>query len=252
MQGQLVGLVLRSPHPHARIKSIDVSAAAKLPGVKAIVTRDDFKDQPSEFIPAGEMMINYRDVVRNVMAREKALYEGHPIAAVAATSASIAKQALQADQGRLRGSAARHRRGRGHAAGRAAAARGHDHRRRGAGADGPVQCGQARRVPAGRRRCRVRPGGCRSSSARLRRSPCTRATSSRTPAWRASRKTARRMCGCRRKATGSCVRIARGCSAGTSARFASRQRRSAAASAARRSFIWSPSRSRSPRRRAGR
>ena len=95
MQGQLVGQVLRSPHPHARIKAIDVSAAARLPGVKAIVTRDDFKDQPSEFIPAGEMMINYRDVVRSVMAREKALYEGHPIAAVAATSASIAKQALK-------------------------------------------------------------------------------------------------------------------------------------------------------------
>ena len=95
MQGQLVGLVLRSPHPHARIRSIDVSAAAKLPGVKALVTRDDFKDQPSEFIPAGEMMINYRDVVRNVMAREKALYEGHPVAAVAATSAAVAKQALK-------------------------------------------------------------------------------------------------------------------------------------------------------------
>ena len=95
MPGQLVGRVLRSPHPHARIKSIDVSAAAKLPGVKATVTRDDFKDQPSEFIPAGEMMINYRDVVRTVMAREKVLFEGHPVAAVAATSASVAKQALK-------------------------------------------------------------------------------------------------------------------------------------------------------------
>ncbi len=95
MPGQLVGRVLRSPHPHARISGIDASAAARLPGVKAIVTRDDFKDQPSEFIPAGEMMINYRDVVRNVMAREKALYEGHPVAAVAATSAGIAKQALK-------------------------------------------------------------------------------------------------------------------------------------------------------------
>src|SRR5918997_3048934 len=95
MQGQLVGRVLRSPHPHARIRSIDVSAAAALPGVKAIATSDDFKDQPSEFIPAGEMMINYRDVVRNVMAREKVLYEGHPIAAVAATSNAVAKQALK-------------------------------------------------------------------------------------------------------------------------------------------------------------
>jgi CO/xanthine dehydrogenase Mo-binding subunit len=95
LPGQLVGRVLRSPHPHARILSIDTSRAEALPGVKAVVTRDDFPDQPSEFIPAGEMMMNYRDVVRNVMAREKALYEGHPVAAVAATSAAVARRALK-------------------------------------------------------------------------------------------------------------------------------------------------------------
>src|SRR5262245_19185620 len=93
--GMLVGRILRSPHAHARIVSIDVSKAAALPGVKAIVTRDDFADQPSEFVPAGEMLMNYKDVVRNVMAREKALYEGHAVAAVAATSAVIAKRALR-------------------------------------------------------------------------------------------------------------------------------------------------------------
>jgi CO/xanthine dehydrogenase Mo-binding subunit len=95
MQGQLVGRILRSPHPHARVKKIDVSAAAKLEGVKAVVTCADFKEQSSEFIPAGEMMINYKDLVRNIMAREKVLYEGHAVAAVAATSASIAKAALK-------------------------------------------------------------------------------------------------------------------------------------------------------------
>src|SRR5499425_3407492 len=95
LPGQLIGRVLRSPHPHARIVSIDTSKAEALPGVKAVVTRDDFPDQPSEFIPAGEMMMNYRDVVRNVMAREKVLYEGHAVAAVAASSAAIAKQALK-------------------------------------------------------------------------------------------------------------------------------------------------------------
>ncbi len=95
LPGQLIGRVLRSPHPHARILSIDTSKAEALPGVKAVVTRDDFGDQPSEFIPAGEMMMNYRDVVRNVMAREKALYEGHPVAAVAATSVAIARRALK-------------------------------------------------------------------------------------------------------------------------------------------------------------
>src|SRR5512147_785317 len=95
LPGQLTGRVLRSPHPHARIIRIDTSKAEALPGVKAVITRDDFADQTSEFIPAGEMMMNYKDVVRNVMAREKALYEGHPVAAVAATSAAIARRALK-------------------------------------------------------------------------------------------------------------------------------------------------------------
>src|SRR5262245_42894151 len=95
LPGQLIGRVLRSPHPHARIVSIDTSKAEVLPGVKAIITRADFPDQPSEFIPAGEMMMNYKDVVRNVMAREKALYEGHPVAAVAASSAAVARRALK-------------------------------------------------------------------------------------------------------------------------------------------------------------
>ena len=109
LPGMLFGKVLRSPHPHARIRGIDVSKAAALQGVKAIVTSADFDDMPSEFVPAGEMLINYRDVVRNVMAREKALYEGHAVAAVAATSNSIAREALRPDRGRLRDLAPRDR-----------------------------------------------------------------------------------------------------------------------------------------------
>ncbi len=95
LAGQLIGRVLRSPHPHARIVSIDTSKAEALPGVKAVITRDDFADQSSEFVPAGEMMMNYKDVVRNVIAREKALYEGHAVAAVAATTAAVARHALK-------------------------------------------------------------------------------------------------------------------------------------------------------------
>ena len=94
LPGMLHGQVLRSPHAHAWIKFIDTSKARALPGVKAIVTRDDFADQPSEIVPAGELVVNYRDVVRNIMAREKVLYDGHAVAAVAATSASIARKAL--------------------------------------------------------------------------------------------------------------------------------------------------------------
>src|SRR5919112_666215 len=76
-------------------RSIDTSRAEALPGVKAVITRDDFQDLPSEFVPAGEMLVNYRDMVRNVMAREKVLYEGHPVAAGAAISAKIANEALK-------------------------------------------------------------------------------------------------------------------------------------------------------------
>ncbi len=94
LPNMLMGAVLRSPHAHAVIKSIDTSKAEALPGVKAVVTREDFQDMPSEMVPAGEMMVNYRDMVRNVMAREKALYDGHAVAAVAATSTSIAKRTL--------------------------------------------------------------------------------------------------------------------------------------------------------------
>jgi len=84
--GMLVGKILRSPHPHARIRSINTAKAAKLPGVKAIVTRDDF--------PATDDA-SLKDVLYNVMAREKALYDGHAVAAVAATSASVARKALK-------------------------------------------------------------------------------------------------------------------------------------------------------------
>src|SRR5262245_32632744 len=90
----LIGKVLRSPHAHARIKSIDTSKAQALAGVKAVITCADFPDLPSEFIPAGEMMINFRDMTRNIIAREKALYEGHAVAAVAAINDTVAAEAL--------------------------------------------------------------------------------------------------------------------------------------------------------------
>ena len=95
LPGQLIGKVLRSPHAHARILSIDTSKAEALAGVKSVVTRDDFADMPILHAAAGEIMINFRDVTRTMMAREKVLFDGHPLAAVAATSESIAKKALK-------------------------------------------------------------------------------------------------------------------------------------------------------------
>jgi CO/xanthine dehydrogenase Mo-binding subunit len=94
MPGMLWGKVKRSPHAHARIVSIDASKALKLQGVRSVVTADDFPDIPSEEAFVGEGPMNFRDLSRNCMARGKALYEGHAVAAVAATSQAIADQAL--------------------------------------------------------------------------------------------------------------------------------------------------------------
>ena len=88
MRPACFGRILRSPHAHARIKSIDTSKAEKLAGVKAVVTRADFPDHTN-----GDAALY--DVLYNIMAREKALYEGHAVAAVAAVSASVARQALK-------------------------------------------------------------------------------------------------------------------------------------------------------------
>ena len=85
--GMLVGRVLRSPHAHARIKSIDTSAAEALAGVHAVVTSADFDPIEDDDFTA--------DILDNCMASNKALYDGHAVAAVAAASGAVAKQALK-------------------------------------------------------------------------------------------------------------------------------------------------------------
>jgi CO/xanthine dehydrogenase Mo-binding subunit len=94
LAGTLTGRVLRSPHAHARIVSIDASKALALPGVKAVVTSADFPEITSEEAAAGDGAVNFRHMAHNCMARDKALYEGHAVAAVAATSAAVADEAL--------------------------------------------------------------------------------------------------------------------------------------------------------------
>ncbi|WP_170751548.1 xanthine dehydrogenase family protein molybdopterin-binding subunit [Ruegeria lacuscaerulensis] len=89
--GMLHGAILRSPHAHARIVKIDTSKAEALKDVKAVVTRADFADVPFKPGLAGE----FWNVLENVMAGEKALYDGHAVAAVAATSALAARDALK-------------------------------------------------------------------------------------------------------------------------------------------------------------
>ncbi len=84
--GMLVGRILRSPHAHAAILSIDTSAAEALAGVKAVITAQDFAVQDDSAL---------RDVQENCMARGKVLYDGHAVAAVAALTPAIAKAALK-------------------------------------------------------------------------------------------------------------------------------------------------------------
>ena len=94
MAGMLVGKIKRSPHAHARIVSIDTSKALALAGVKAVITSADIPDIPSEEALVGEGPTNFRDMSLNCMARGKVLYEGHALAAVAATSSAIADAAI--------------------------------------------------------------------------------------------------------------------------------------------------------------
>ena len=93
--GMLHGAVLRSPHAHARIRSIDVSEALALAGVKAIITSADLPELDDNQVEGGEGNATYRDLSRNILARDKVLYEGHAVAAVAATTLRVAEQAAQ-------------------------------------------------------------------------------------------------------------------------------------------------------------
>ncbi|HAD24904.1 MAG TPA: oxidoreductase [Alphaproteobacteria bacterium] len=94
LPGMLTGKILRSPHPHAKIVSINTDKAAALPGVKAIVTGADMPEMPSEMAQAGEGAVNFRYLSNNIMAHDKVLYDGHPVAAVAAISDAVANEAL--------------------------------------------------------------------------------------------------------------------------------------------------------------
>ena len=95
LPAMLHGKLLRSPHAHARIRSIDCRRALDLPGVKAVVTAADMPEVSAEFTDQAEgAMVNYGFYSRNVIAREKALYKGHVVAAVAATDPGTAEQAL--------------------------------------------------------------------------------------------------------------------------------------------------------------
>ena len=90
LPGMLHGKVLRSPHAHARVKSIDTSKAEAHPEVRAVVTGNDL----AQGEPIGREVMVLQVIVENMLARDKVLYTGHPVAAVAATSTHDAEEAL--------------------------------------------------------------------------------------------------------------------------------------------------------------
>ncbi len=94
LTGLLHAKVLRSPHPHARIRSIDTGKAEALPGVKAVITA---KDLPFAALSREELGGDYNRLKfasDHMLASDKVLYKGHPVAAVAAVNAHVAESAL--------------------------------------------------------------------------------------------------------------------------------------------------------------
>ena len=90
----LYGKVLRSPHAHAKIISLDVSQALEYPGVKDIITGSDLPIVEERIAEFGEIPENMRFLSDNVLASEKVFYKGQPIAVVAATDIHTAEEAV--------------------------------------------------------------------------------------------------------------------------------------------------------------
>jgi CO/xanthine dehydrogenase Mo-binding subunit len=95
LPGLAYGRILRSPHAHARIRSIDTRAAESLPGVLAVATAADLDPHEDKMAELGEGSVNLKYLTENVLARDRALYKGHAVAAVAATSPQVAEEALR-------------------------------------------------------------------------------------------------------------------------------------------------------------
>ena len=95
MPGLLHGKILRSPHAHAKIRSIDAAKALALPGVKAVVTAADLPVLSGRPVDVAEgSPLNPRFLSNNVLASGKVLYQGHAVAGVAADSVHTAERAL--------------------------------------------------------------------------------------------------------------------------------------------------------------
>ena len=89
------GRYVRSPHAHARIKSIDTTEALQTPGVLAVVTGKDFPNLKDKIANLGEGSVNLAHLSGNCLAHDKVLYRGHAVAAVAAVNVHVAEEAAK-------------------------------------------------------------------------------------------------------------------------------------------------------------
>lgn len=95
LPGMLYGKMLRSPHAHARIVSVDISEALSHPKVKAVVTSQDLPSLPDKNDEIGEdLYANAKYVSDRILASDKVLFKGHPIAAIAASNIHDAEELL--------------------------------------------------------------------------------------------------------------------------------------------------------------
>ncbi len=108
----LQAMILRSPHAHAKINSVDPSEALKNPNVMAVITPDDVKRLTKPFKPGRYAAGLKRPIDEYAGAVEKVRYVGEPIGAVAARDRGTAEDALESDSSRLRTAARRRRRAR--------------------------------------------------------------------------------------------------------------------------------------------
>lgn len=95
LSGMLQGYILRSPYAHAKIVSIDTSAAENYPGVHAVLLGTELPDPEDRIANLGEGSVNLRHLGTNCLARDKVLYQGHAVAAVAAENIHIAEEAAK-------------------------------------------------------------------------------------------------------------------------------------------------------------
>ncbi len=83
-EGMLWGATVRSPHPHARIRSIDIGAAARSPGVRAVLVAGDVPGKKTHGLDVAD---------QPVLAWQEVCYAGEPVAVIAADELELARQA---------------------------------------------------------------------------------------------------------------------------------------------------------------